>query len=186
MDPVPATIAVAVAVALVTTIGVLWRRIDRNEKASAGRETRCNEQNAALGTEIKQTKDKLIELLKDRAEDAEQRAEERARRELVVADALKAATKVLNRFEPEEQGGSGGTSALQRTIRGSLILVAILALCGCARDRAVANSAATIWEAADATERGADPAQTMPAIKANAAAIIRSTGSTYSPAGVTP
>lgn len=70
-------------------------------------------------------------------------------------------------------------------IRLALVLCA-LSLCGCARDRAVANSAATIWEAADATEKGADPAQTMPAIKANAAAIIRSTGSTYAPAGVTP
>ena len=63
----------------------------------------------------------------------------------------------------------------------------LLLLTGCGeRDRAQANSAATIWEAADATEKGANPAQTMPAIKANAAAIIKSTGGTYAPAGVTP
>lgn len=67
-----------------------------------------------------------------------------------------------------------------------LCLAVLMSGCVSERDQAQANSAATIWEAADATERGADPALTMPAIKANAAAIIRSTGSTYLPAGVAP
>ena len=65
----------------------------------------------------------------------------------------------------------------------SVPLFLSLMSCG-GRDQAAADSAATIWEAADATEKGASPAQTMPAIKKNAAAIIKSAGSTYAPAGI--
>lgn len=63
-----------------------------------------------------------------------------------------------------------------------------MAFMGCASERQQAeiNSAATIWEGADAIERGASPAKVTPTIKANAAAIIKSNGGTYAPAGVKP
>jgi len=76
---------------------------------------------------------------------------------------------------------------LRTVLAFALLALVVVLLCGCGtRNRAVANSAATIWEAADALERGASPAGVTPAIKANAAAIIKSTGNTYAPAGVTP
>jgi len=67
-----------------------------------------------------------------------------------------------------------------------LIIFLPLLFAGCSSDRcqAQADAAATIWEAADATEKGASPSATMPTIKANAAAIIKSTGATYKRAGV--
>lgn len=66
-----------------------------------------------------------------------------------------------------------------------LIFLALM-LSGCVseREQAQANSAATIWEAADAIERGLPAKLATPAIKANAAAIIKSTGVTYEKAGV--
>lgn len=68
-----------------------------------------------------------------------------------------------------------------------LIVVAVLAGCGNAeaRAQATADSAASIWEAAVAIERGVPAQQVTPAIKAQAAGIIRAQGRTYPPAGVT-
>jgi uncharacterized protein YcfL len=78
----------------------------------------------------------------------------------------------------------------------ALRFVAVLALCwlilflcaGCTspREQAQADSAATIWEAAEAIKRGAPTGAPVEAIQKNAAAIIKSTGATYAPAGVTP
>jgi hypothetical protein len=62
----------------------------------------------------------------------------------------------------------------------------LLSLAGCGNSRQQAASAATIWEAADALEKGAAVQSVVPAIKANAAALIKSTGHTYEPAGVKP
>lgn len=69
-----------------------------------------------------------------------------------------------------------------------LLLIPALLLAGCVtdRDRAVADAAATIWEGADAIDKGVPAGMVTPAIKANAAAIIKSTGVEYPPAGVTP
>jgi hypothetical protein len=68
----------------------------------------------------------------------------------------------------------------------SLLILLALSACACSsgRNEATANSAATVWEAADAIDKGVDPARVTPAIKANAAAIIHASGSTYQPAGV--
>ncbi len=73
---------------------------------------------------------------------------------------------------------------------GFLGTLTVLVLTGCADDQtraqAIADSAATSWEAAEAIDRGVPP-QTGPtkAIKDNAAAIIKATGRTYAPADVT-
>lgn len=70
-------------------------------------------------------------------------------------------------------------------MRYLIITIALLALSGCGELRqAQADSAATIWEAADAIEKGLPAELATPAIKANAAAIIKSTGHTYEKAGV--
>lgn len=187
MDPVPITIAAAVATALVAAVLALWRKQGTNDKRQDDRNRKCEERGEKLEAEVIATKALVIDIYRERAKDAESRAEASARRELQMAETARVCAKVLKRYEnaPVPPESSGGTSALQRTVR-CLAFLAFLILTGCAKDRAVANSAATIWEAADATEKGANPAQTMPAIKANAAAIIRSTGSTYAPAGVTP
>ena len=69
-------------------------------------------------------------------------------------------------------------------IRCTAILVVLLALAGCAteRDKAVADSAASAWEAADAIEKGVDPALAAEAIKKQVYAIIRAMGFDYAPA----
>jgi hypothetical protein len=71
----------------------------------------------------------------------------------------------------------------------ALGLVVGLAVTGCQDDQvraqAIADSAATSWEAADAIRRGAPPQQPVEAIQQNQAAIIRATGRIYPPAGVT-
>lgn len=66
-------------------------------------------------------------------------------------------------------------------------LLACLLLAGCAseRDRALANLAATQWEAAAAIANGVPPAAPAAAIQAAAAAQLRVLGATYQPAGVT-
>lgn len=70
-------------------------------------------------------------------------------------------------------------------IRAALPL--LLCCCvGCAARVEIANGAASIWEAADAIERGAAPAAPAAAIKLQSAAIIQAAGSTYAPAGVLP
>jgi len=70
-------------------------------------------------------------------------------------------------------------------MRLALLSLLLLALIGCvdttARDQAVANSAATIYEAAVAIERGVPAATTLPAIKANALAIVIAEGYTWPP-----
>jgi hypothetical protein len=69
-----------------------------------------------------------------------------------------------------------------------LAAAALLSLFGCTsdRERATADAAATIWEGADAIQKGVPAAMVAPAIKANAAAIIRAQGVEYPPAQVTP
>lgn len=64
------------------------------------------------------------------------------------------------------------------------LLAALVLLCGCgeSRERAVANSAATIWEAAQAIRMGAPVEAPARAIQRNAAAIIKANGATYAPA----
>jgi len=66
----------------------------------------------------------------------------------------------------------------------ALALLGLQATCsGCYRHRqAVADSAASIWEAAAAIERGVSPAAPAAAIKAQARAIIRAQGRSYPPA----
>lgn len=63
-----------------------------------------------------------------------------------------------------------------------------LVLCGCTtdRERATADAAATIWEGADAIQKGVPGALVAPALKANAEAIIRAQGLSYPPAQVSP
>jgi hypothetical protein len=70
----------------------------------------------------------------------------------------------------------------------ALAVLAALCLFGCttAREQATADAAATIWEGADAVEKGVPGAMVAPAIKANAAAIIKAQGVAYPPAGVAP
>lgn len=64
-----------------------------------------------------------------------------------------------------------------------IILFAILLfLTGCVNRQAVADSSASIWEAAAAIEQGADPEEPLKAIQAQSRAIIRAVGYTYSPA----
>ncbi len=64
-----------------------------------------------------------------------------------------------------------------------LPLLALLALTGCgkARDQAIADSAATMWEAAEAQLRGADLKMTAHAIQCQASAICAAVGCTYPP-----
>lgn len=64
------------------------------------------------------------------------------------------------------------------------VLVAMLLFSGCSaeRDAAVANSAASIYEAAKAIEDGVDPRLVTPSIKAQATAIVLAVGHTYAPA----
>lgn len=68
--------------------------------------------------------------------------------------------------------------------RTILAVVLILFLSGCASDRhadAVANAAATCYEAAAAIEQGVPPALPCAAIKANAAAICAAEGRRWPP-----
>lgn len=64
----------------------------------------------------------------------------------------------------------------------------VLALVGCVtdRERATADAAASIWEAADAVQKGVPGPLVVPAIKVNAAAIIKAQGLAYPPAQVAP
>lgn len=64
------------------------------------------------------------------------------------------------------------------------ILLCCLALSACApsaRDREIANSAATIYEAQTAQEQGTPTDKAGPVIKANAMSIIHATGHLYNP-----
>ncbi len=73
-------------------------------------------------------------------------------------------------------------------MRYLILAAALLALAGCneTRDKAVVDSAASAWEAANAAEQGADARLALEAIKAQAYAIIRAMGYDYAPAkGVT-
>jgi hypothetical protein len=67
-----------------------------------------------------------------------------------------------------------------------VLLTVLLSSCTTDRERATADAAATIWEGADAIEKGVPGAMVAPAIKQNAAAIIKAQGVAYPPAGVTP
>ena len=68
-----------------------------------------------------------------------------------------------------------------------LAIVAVLVLAGCGtRDDALANLAATQWEAAAAIRAGVPPAAPAAAIQAASAAQIRLLKHTYAPAGITP
>ena len=69
-------------------------------------------------------------------------------------------------------------------IRLALILAALLAFSGCdeARDQAVADQAASVFEIGVALERGTDPAKAAAGLKASSAAIIHAMGFTYAPA----
>jgi hypothetical protein len=67
----------------------------------------------------------------------------------------------------------------------ALLVLLLVLLSGCGtdkRDAAIANSAATIWEAAQAIRIGAPPEAPARAIQENAAAIIKASGATYQPA----
>lgn len=66
----------------------------------------------------------------------------------------------------------------------AVIVAASLFTTGCSgrRDQAIADSAASIYEAATAVEQGVDPAKVMPTIRLQAWAIIRATERTYPPA----
>lgn len=73
----------------------------------------------------------------------------------------------------------------------AVLAIASFFLSGCtgrARREAVANSAASIWEAADAIDRDPSPeirSACVRIIKLQAAAMIRAMQFTYRPAGVT-
>lgn len=136
MDPIPAVIGIAVATALITAIGVLWRRQEKSDKAAEARETAaaqrekdCNARNDVLGKEIKATKEQLTEVYRQRAEHAEAKAEANAKLALTCATILR---RYGNTPIPEES--SGGTSALQRTVHSLLFLV-FLILTGCSEER---------------------------------------------------
>ncbi len=66
-----------------------------------------------------------------------------------------------------------------------LASLALLMLTGCfgnnARKQAIANCAATIWEAAEAQRQGASIDATTHAIQSNASAIAAVVGATYPP-----
>lgn len=66
----------------------------------------------------------------------------------------------------------------------ALFVVLALAAAGCS-SRGVADSAASIWEAAGAIEKGADVGTCVAIIKVQSKAIIVASGCTYRPAGVT-
>jgi hypothetical protein len=72
--------------------------------------------------------------------------------------------------------------------RGSVLLsvpvMALLFITGCSerRDAAVANSAASIYEAAKAIDEGVDARLVTPSIRAQAFAIILAMEHTYAPA----
>lgn len=76
---------------------------------------------------------------------------------------------------------------MKRTATLALLALLALSFGGClGRKQALANSAASIYEAARAIETGrANQPAALQAIKTQAAAIIRTTGYTYAPAGVT-
>jgi hypothetical protein len=115
MEPVSFTVAAAVATGLTVGMAALWRRVTLSDRAAMAREHRCNEQNAALGEEIKKTKDRLIDLQTKRAENAEAKAEMEAQRGLAMANAATTCAKVLKRFEQTPVPPSTGeTSALHR------------------------------------------------------------------------
>ena len=66
-------------------------------------------------------------------------------------------------------------------------MLAVLLLAGCGeRDAAMANLAATQWEAAAAIRAGVAPEAPAAAIQAASAAQLRLLKFTYTPAGITP
>lgn len=71
-----------------------------------------------------------------------------------------------------------------RSVLLASLVVALLFFTGCdsRRDQAVADSAASIYEAAAAIDLGVDPAMPAQAIRLQAWAIIQATGHTYAPA----
>jgi len=75
-------------------------------------------------------------------------------------------------------------------MRCLLILAPVLLITACSDPAAVrqatANSAATIYEAAVAIEQGVPPAVAIPAIKANAAAIVAAQGYAWPPPAAAP
>lgn len=63
-----------------------------------------------------------------------------------------------------------------------LLVLAVCLLGGCyAHRQGVADSAASIWEAAEAVRRGVAPEGPLRAIQAHSVAIIRAQGRTYPP-----
>lgn len=116
MDPVPFTIAAAVATALVGAVLALWRLVVVGNR-------KCEERNARIEQEIKATKDLMIDRSNAdvaKAEAREARASERAVQIATILDDTKEVTRwavrVLRRYDPDTHATPvpGGESALTK------------------------------------------------------------------------
>lgn len=118
MDPVPITIAIAVASALIAAIGALWRKSNNGDKRQEVSNKKCEERGERLEAEVVATKALVIDIYRQRAIDAEARAEREARNALQMADAAKTVAKVLKRYEntPVPPESTGGTSAIHKAM----------------------------------------------------------------------
>lgn len=118
MDPVPATIAVAVATALVAAVLALWKSHAAAGKRQIDANKRCEERGEKLEAEVVATKALVIDIYRERAKDAETKAAESARRELQMAETARCVAKVLKRYEntPVPPESSGGTSAIHKAL----------------------------------------------------------------------
>ena len=104
MDPIPFTIASAVAAGLVVAVTQLYRR-------QLDSDARCHAQNTSLSEEIKATKDKLIEI-------HQTRAIEYATLLTRTDETARICARVLRRYEQSPVPPSTGeTTAIHRVIK---------------------------------------------------------------------
>jgi len=118
MDPVPMTIAAAVATALISALLILWKKQERGDLASAARETECNARGARMETEVIATKALIIDLYRVRASDAESRAEISALHATQMAETARVCARVLRRYEDTPiPDSSGETTRVQKVVK---------------------------------------------------------------------
>jgi|GEM_PF-6279679 len=118
MDPVPMTIAAAVATALISALLILWKKQERGDLASAARETDCNARGARMEAEVIATKAMIIDLYRVRASDAESRAEISALHATQMAETARVCARVLRRYEDTPiPDSSGETTRIQKVVK---------------------------------------------------------------------
>ncbi len=88
MDPVPMTIAAAVAAALVAAVLALWRSVVKGHQRCEADNKRCEEHGASLEAEIKATKDLLVKRSEEDVRKAEARETAAHERSVKFASAL--------------------------------------------------------------------------------------------------